>query len=124
MAPPMPRHKDDRLSVERSKAEFVRSRPERAFDPAPGDSLKPVDPIKAAAADDADDAAGHASSTDASPSILSRQRILNRRPGESRDPPISMQYGGRMDPGLRRDDISAGCATRSCAWRRRTRRSR
>src|SRR5882762_4524672 len=59
MAPPVPRDKDDGLTVERPKAEFVRGRPERAVNPPPFGIGEAVDLIKAAAADNADDAAGH-----------------------------------------------------------------
>jgi len=55
MAAPVPRHKDDGLSVERPEAEFVGSSPERAVDPAPFGVGEAVDLVEAAAADDADD---------------------------------------------------------------------
>ena len=53
------RQEHDRLAVERSEAEFVRGRAERAFDPAPFDIREAVDLIEPAAADDADDGPGH-----------------------------------------------------------------
>jgi len=59
MAAPVPRHKHDRLPIELPEAERVGGRPERAVDPAPFGTGKAVDLIKAAAADNADDAAGH-----------------------------------------------------------------
>src|SRR5437773_1143828 len=59
MAAPVPRDKDDGLPVKRPEAEFVRGSPERALDPAPLGTGEAVDLVEAAAADDADNAAGH-----------------------------------------------------------------
>jgi hypothetical protein len=57
---------------------------------------------------------GHGRSFDRTLPILSEVAALpkkktamlsaNRRPGESRDPPINGSDGGPMDPGFRRDD--------------------
>src|SRR3954451_5415877 len=89
----MPRQKDDLLSIQLAKTKFVGRPAERAFDAAPDDIGQPVDPVKTAAADNPDDAVGH------------RAAARGLVPGP---------YKGRLN---------AGCATRSCASRRRIGRS-
>src|SRR5690349_2476042 len=59
MAAAVPRQKHDRLAIERAEAEFVRGIAERTLDAPPFDIGEPVNPIKPAAADDADNPAGH-----------------------------------------------------------------
>src|SRR5436190_16149341 len=59
MAAPVPRQKHHRLTAESAEAEFVRGIAERALDPPPFDIGEPVDAIKPAAADNADNPAGH-----------------------------------------------------------------
>jgi cytochrome c1 len=56
VAAPVPRQKHDRLAAEGAEAQFVGGGAERALDPAPLDIAEPVDPVKPAAADNADDA--------------------------------------------------------------------
>src|SRR5437763_11006181 len=59
MATPMARQKHDRLAAERAEAELVRGPAKRAFDSPPFDIGEAVDAIKPAAANDADNPAGH-----------------------------------------------------------------
>src|ERR1700726_3236059 len=59
MAPPVPRQEHHRLAAQRPKAELIRGLAERAFDPPPFDIGEAVDPIEPAAADNADNPAGH-----------------------------------------------------------------
>src|SRR5215471_16149282 len=59
MAAAVARQEHDRLTIERAKAEFVRSRTERALDTPPLDIGEPVDLVETATPDDTDDAAGH-----------------------------------------------------------------
>src|SRR3954468_15386870 len=96
----VPRQKDDCLPVESAETEFVRSLAERALDPPPSDVRQAVDPIKSAAADNANDAVGHGS-----------------KPREASAVAIGVD-----DDSVGRAGVSAECVTRSYAsWRRRPR---
>src|SRR5438034_5796692 len=61
MAAPVAGQKHDPVPIKGAEAEFVGGLAERARDPAPLDIGDPVDAIKAAAADYADNPAGHRS---------------------------------------------------------------
>ncbi len=76
----MARNEYNWLSVERSEAEFVRGRAERACHSAPFDIRKPFDLVKPAPADDADNGPGHAAGLKRRPSFPRKRESRTARP--------------------------------------------
>src|SRR3954451_17015410 len=97
----VPRQKNNRMPIESGETEFVRSPAERALDPPPSDVRQAVDPVKPAAADNADDAVGHGS-----------------KPRE-----VGAAATGVDNASVSGAEVRPECVTRSCASRRRRLRS-